>query len=364
MSIRRGSMRFKVISNTPLKQPPLDYLPEGAGRWFTIPGGKDAGKVMFYYDVNVGDQEPEATVVLVHGNPETSYTYRHIRDELISSGRPIRIIAMDHIGFGLSDQADFEMIDMHHSDNLLQLVRHLDLTGVTLAIHDWGGPIGVGAFIEDPYRVKNLVVMNTSIFPMPKTGYTYKNYPHRLLRWSLFPRIYPAFAWGGIAATAVSNGEPQGAMSLAARATGFTVKHIFNCIPKNTPEYVWSQSFRSLANANSSMRNVKQTPRWGYGYQYTDETYGRQDNTKYYKKMQENMPKLWRSCPTVGFFGQWDPCGKDEVIDQWHEALPKMKQATSRYPDIGHFVEEYKGVDIAKAIIKLNFSRTARSFEH
>ena len=78
-------MRFKVISNTPLKQPPLDYLPEGAGRWFTIPGGKDAGKVMFYYDVNVGDQEPEATVVLVHGNPETSYTYRHIRDELISS---------------------------------------------------------------------------------------------------------------------------------------------------------------------------------------------------------------------------------------------------------------------------------------
>jgi hypothetical protein len=41
-----------------------------------------------------------------------------------------------------------------------------------------------------------------------------------------------------------------------------------------------------------------------------------------------------------------------------------MKQATSRYPDIGHFVEEYKGVDIAKAIIKLNFSRTARTFGH
>lgn len=350
-------MSFEIVSNSPLQQPPDDYFPEGAARWFSIPGGKDAGKTMFYYDFNVGEQEPETTVVFVHGNPETSYTYRHIRDELIRLNKPVRIIAMDHIGFGLSDQADFEMIDMHHSDNLIQLVRYLDLTAVTLAIHDWGGPIGVGAFIEDPYRVKNLVVMNTSIFPMPLTGFTYKNYPHPLLRWSFFPRIYPAFAWGGVAATAVSNGQPQSVISLMARASGLTIRHVFNCIPKNSPEYVWSQSLRTSANAISSMRNVKQTPHWGHGYKYNDLIYGLQDNTSYYQKMQERVPKLWRNCPAIGFFGQWDPCGKDEVITQWHEALPKMKRATRRYKDIGHFVEEYKGVEIARAIIKLNFSR-------
>ncbi|MEK9712722.1 MAG: alpha/beta fold hydrolase [Thalassolituus sp.] len=348
-------MSLQIPTNTPLKTPPADYCPEGAERWFTIPGGKDAGKKLFYYDLCVGDQDPEATLVLVHGNPETSYTYRHIRDALITSGRPIRIIAMDHIGFGLSDQADFEMIDMHHSDNLIQLVRHLDLTEVTLGIHDWGGPIGIGAFIEDPYRIRNLVVMNTSIFPMPKQGFTYTNYPHPVLTWALFPRIYPAFAWGGVAATAVSNGEPQGAVSLIWRATRYTTAHLFNRLPKNSPEYVWSQSVRSVANARSSMRNVKQTPRWGYGYHYTDPVYGRQDNTDYYRAMQERVPEFWRNCPAAGFFGQWDPCGKDEVIAQWHEALPCMKRATYRYPEVGHFVEEYKGSEIAEKIIAMNF---------
>ena len=158
---------FSVLTNTPLENPPVDYCPAGSQCWFKIPEGRDAGKTMFYYDHIVGNGEPEATVVFVHGNPECSYTYRFIRDALINSGRPLRLIAMDHIGFGLSDQASFEMVDMHHSANLLQWVRHLDLQEVSLVVHDWGGPIGVGTFAEDPGRIRNLLVMNTTIFPMP-----------------------------------------------------------------------------------------------------------------------------------------------------------------------------------------------------
>ena len=63
---------------------------------------------------------------------------------------------MDHIGFGISDQATFEMVEIHHSDNLLQLIRHLDLKDVTLAVHDWGGPIGVGTFIQEPWRMTTM----------------------------------------------------------------------------------------------------------------------------------------------------------------------------------------------------------------
>ena len=349
-------MSLSIVTNTPLKKPPADYCAPEDARWFEIPGGKDSGKTMFCYDIQVGTDEPEATVVLVHGNPETSYTYRRIRDALIESNKPVRIIAMDHIGFGLSDQADFEMVDMHHSDNLLQLVRHLDLTEVTLAVHDWGGPIGIGAFIQDPYRVKNLMVMNSTIFPMPKKGLTYRNYPHRILTWSLFPRLYPAFAWGGVAATAVTNGEPQGVLRMIYNATGNTLGHIMNTLPRNSPEYVWSQSLRSTANARSSMRKVKQTSRWGYGYRYNDHSYGVQDNSEFYRLMQERVPHFWRDCKAAGVFGQWDPCGKDEVIAQWHEALPKMKRLTRKYRDVGHFVEENKWKEIAEDLITLNFS--------
>ncbi|MGQ3055494.1 MAG: hypothetical protein ACT6S0_27210, partial [Roseateles sp.] len=82
-------------SNSPLTQPPADYFPPGSRRFFEIRTGLDAGKAMFYFDHRIGTSDPEATVVLVHGNPESSYTYRHVRDALLASGRPIRLIAMD-----------------------------------------------------------------------------------------------------------------------------------------------------------------------------------------------------------------------------------------------------------------------------
>ena len=342
-----------VRTNTPLREPPRDYCPDDCDRWFTIPGGKDAGKTMFYSDICIGDEEPESTVVFVHGNPETSYTYRHVRDALIASGRSLRLIAMDHIGFGLSDQADFEMIDMHHADNLIQLVRSLDLIKVTLVVHDWGGPIGLGAFVEDSYRLASLVVLNSTIFPMPRGGHTFRNYPFPLLSWSFYPRFYPAFAWGGVAATAVSHGHPQGIASLIGRAMRLTALYLLRQIPRDSPEYVWAQSFRSQRNARSSMRNVKQTARWGYGYSYRDPVYGRQSNGAFYRNLQARVPLIWRDIPAAGFFGQWSPCGKEDVIAQWQTALPRMKQTTIRYTDIGHFVEEYKGPEIAETILSM-----------
>ena len=133
-----------VLSNSPLKNPPIDYCPPGSERWYKIPDGFDAGKKLFYFDYCIGSDEPEFTLLLVHGNPESSYTFRHIRDHPATQTRLLRIVAVDHIGFGLSDQSDFEMVDMHHASNLFQLVNHLELTNVLLAVHDWGGPIGLG----------------------------------------------------------------------------------------------------------------------------------------------------------------------------------------------------------------------------
>lgn len=110
-----------------------------------------------------------------------------------------RIVAMDHIGFGISDQADFEMVDMHHAANLLQMRRHLDLQDITLVTHDWGGPIGIGALIQEPQRVTAMLAMNTTVFPMPPDGFTYKNYPFPWLPWYLTPHLIPDAPSGGVA---------------------------------------------------------------------------------------------------------------------------------------------------------------------
>jgi len=180
------SMSFAGVEmqpgNTPVVDIPSDYYPADSGRWFVIPEGKDANKKMFFRDSVHNGENPEHTIVFVHGNPESSYTFRHVIDNVIqASAKPVRIVAMDHVGFGLSDQASYEMVSMDHAENLLKLIQYLNLENVTLVVHDWGGPIGIGAFLQEHHQVDNLVVLNSTVFPMPDEGYTYNNFPGPLI---------------------------------------------------------------------------------------------------------------------------------------------------------------------------------------
>ena len=347
-----------IESNSPLRRPPADYFPAGSARWFGIPSGRDAGKKLFYFDHSTTPGEAEATVVFVHGNPESSYTFRHIRDALSASTRPLRLLAMDHIGFGLSDQATFEMVDMHHAANLLEWIRHLDLKDVTLVVHDWGGPIGLGAFIQEPWRVKKLLVMNTTVFPMPDDGLTYTNFPATWMPWCQTPKLVPDALWGGVAAYVVSHGSPQSPLRFLLNVGRYVLLHAFHSIPEGSPEYVWSQSLRSRANARSSKRNVLQTRYWGHGYRYEDPVHGTQDNSEFYAHLHRMIPAAWgpegQDIDVCGYFGGWDACGKASVVSQWHEALPRMVENTFLFPDIGHFIEEYKGPEMAESILAIN----------
>lgn len=113
----------------------------------------DMGKMHY---VDEGNGEP---VVMVHGNPTWSFLYRHLIKGL---SRNYRCIAIDHIGFGLSDKpADWSYYPEDHAKNLNLLIGKLDLKDITLIVQDWGGPIGISYAIEKPENVKRLIIMNT-----------------------------------------------------------------------------------------------------------------------------------------------------------------------------------------------------------
>ena len=344
-------MAIDIRSNSPVRQPPDDYAPAGSERWFTIPAGLDAGKQMFYFDHRVGGDPPRATVLFVHGNPESSYTYRHVRDGLLASGLPLRLVAADNIGFGLSDQATFEMIDMHHAANLAQLVDALQLTDVTLVIHDWGGPIGTGAFRASMERVTRLVVLNTTIFPMPADGWTYENFPSRLAPWCKTPRFIPKAAWGGMAGALITAEPGTSVPGMFARTAWRSAAFALHRISPGTAEAVFSEALRPRPNVLSSQRNVFQTPVWGHGYQYVDPTHGLQDNAEFYRELQAEVPRHWRGIPAVAHIGEFDPLGKESVLDQWRAAIPGLE--VHRYPGIGHFVAEAKGPEIAASMVAM-----------
>jgi len=111
--------------------------------------------------------EGQGNVILaIHGNPTWSYLYRDFIKDLSTTHR---VVAPDHIGFGLSDKPSNEedYTIERHIDNLEALVLALDLTNLTLIVQDWGGPIGLGMASRHPDRIKSLVLLNTFGFYPP-----------------------------------------------------------------------------------------------------------------------------------------------------------------------------------------------------
>jgi haloalkane dehalogenase len=155
----------------------------------------DGGK-MHYIDEGEG-----APIVFVHGTPTWSFMFRRLIRDLSTKHR---CIAPDHIGFGLSSKpAHWSYKPEAHARNLSALLDHLNLTNVTMVVHDFGGPIGLSYAIDNPGRIASVVVMNTWLWtlnedksahridafssgPLGKLVYTGFNYAPAVLMRSLF----------------------------------------------------------------------------------------------------------------------------------------------------------------------------------
>ncbi len=113
----------------------------------------DTGK-MHYVDEGKGD-----VILFIHGTPSWSFLYR---DFISSLSKNYRCIAIDHLGFGLSEKLDnFDGRPQSHSKNLTKFIEKLNLNNITIVVHDFGGPIGLSSAIQNQNRIKQLVLFNT-----------------------------------------------------------------------------------------------------------------------------------------------------------------------------------------------------------
>jgi haloalkane dehalogenase len=100
-------------------------------------------------------------VLLVHGWPTWSYLWRNVIPPLLTAGH--RVIAPDLVGFGRSDKPAARE-DLGFGDQvrcLRGLVSTLDLSGMTLVCHDWGGMVGLRAACGHADRFAGIVVVNS-----------------------------------------------------------------------------------------------------------------------------------------------------------------------------------------------------------
>ncbi len=122
-----------------------------------------AGQRCHYVDEGRGP-----VLLMLHGNPTWSFYWRSL---IVALRDRYRVVAVDHIGCGLSDKPSAEDYSYRLAQRVAdvnELIEKLDLRQITLVAHDWGGAIGMGAAVAAPERFARFVLMNTAAFRMPR----------------------------------------------------------------------------------------------------------------------------------------------------------------------------------------------------
>ncbi len=122
------------------------------------------GKRIAYLDEGQGDP-----IVLLHGNPTSSYLWRNVVPELVGSGR---VIVPDLIGQGDSEKLPASDGPERYSfevayDYLDGLLSALGVTSnITLVIHDWGSGLGFHWAKNHPDAVRGIAYMEAIVMPV------------------------------------------------------------------------------------------------------------------------------------------------------------------------------------------------------
>lgn len=97
-------------------------------------------------------------ILCLHGEPTWGYLFR---DLIVALSGRYRVIAPDHMGFGKSETPRHRTYWLQdHIDNLERFVLALDLNDITLVMHDFGGPVGMGLAARHPGRIRRIVSTN------------------------------------------------------------------------------------------------------------------------------------------------------------------------------------------------------------
>ena len=264
----------------------------------------DDGNCLHYVDTGSGPP-----VLMVHGNPTWSFYYRHLLQSLQDR---YRAIAVDHIGCGLSSKPPrYPYTLTQHIENLTLLVEHLELDGVHLVVHDWGGPIGLGMAEKCPDKIRSLTILNTGAFPP------------LYIPWRIFALRFP---WLGTLAIRRFNLFARPATRMAMNRTKLS----------DTAKAGLLAPYKGYANRVAIDAFVKDIP-FSKSHHVYDELV----------QIENNLAHL-KDKPIQLIWGMQDWCFSPKCLSKFQEIFPEAN--TLEIADAGHYVLEDAKEEVLAAI--------------
>ncbi len=261
------------------------------------------------------DEGAGGPVVMLHGNPTWSFTYRHL---VLALRGDYRVIVPDHIGCGLSEKPDRKRYPYTLDRRVRDLDELLERIGVrekvTLVLHDWGGMIGMAWAHRRPERVGRLVVLNTAAFHMPAG---------KKLPWSLW----------------LCRNTPAGPL-LVRGLNAFSFAAVRWCVTRRPltreARAGYLAPYDSWRNRVAVLRFVQDIP-----LRPGDPSY------KLVSEVQASLDRF-RDLPMLICWGEKDFVFDRHFLDEWRRRFPEAE--VHAFADAGHFVLEDAGEEIVPLV--------------
>lgn len=236
-------------------------------------------------------------MLLVHGTPDWSFGFRHLINAFRTSHR---CVAIDHLGFGLSDKpagADYTVAA--HARRLQAFIDHLGLKDITLVVTDFGGGIGLQHALEHPENVSGIVLYNTWLWDLMADKRFSR--PTAIMKSWLGRLLYLRIGFS------VRFMMPNG-YGDKTKLKPSTHAHYKNALPDAASRAATFACVQEIKNAG---------PFW---------------------EAQWARVNRLRAIPVLLGWGLKDRFFPPDLLERWKQALPQA--AVQAFPDAGHFVHE------------------------
>lgn len=256
------------------------------------------------------DEGDGPVILMVHGNPTWSYYYRNLIKQFRKTHR---VIAMDHMGCGLSDKPkDYDYCLTQHIQNAEQLISALNIRKFSLVVHDWGGAIGMGLTLSRLPDIDKIVVCNTAAFRSQQIPFRISICRLPVIG-EFIVRFLNGFAWPALSMAVVNKIPKEIAKTYISPYDSWDNRvAIFNFV-KDIPLQANHKSYNKLVEIENNLKNVKEA-----------------------------------GIPLKIIWGGRDFCFNDTFFNEWRTRFPSASH--HYFADGGHYILEDKKIEISRLL--------------